>query len=48
MTGRNLTRLLAAAGLLSLAAIYAQRPFREYPGMEYNTFPLPEDYQEKD
>ena len=39
----------AAAGTLliltSLAAF--QRPFREYPGREYNDFPLPPDYQEK-
>jgi hypothetical protein len=24
-----------------------QRPFREYPGVEYNTFPLPQDFREK-
>src|SRR5215472_15792250 len=24
-----------------------QEPFREYPGIEYNNFPLPSDYQEK-
>ena len=24
-----------------------QRPFREYPGIEYNDFPLPADAQEK-
>jgi hypothetical protein len=24
-----------------------QRPFREYPGVEYENFPLPKDYQEK-
>src|SRR5690349_21435988 len=24
-----------------------QRPFREYPAMEYNNFPVPPDYQEK-
>jgi hypothetical protein len=39
----------AAAGTLliltSLAAF--QRPFREYPGREYNDFPLPHDYQDK-
>jgi hypothetical protein len=35
-------------GLLGLSALYAfQRPFREYPGIEYNDFPLPADYQEK-
>src|SRR3984885_7736016 len=34
--------------MLALTAGYAvQRPFREYPGIEYNTFPLPQDYQEK-
>jgi hypothetical protein len=31
--------------LTSLAAF--QRPFREYPGNEYNTFPLPRDFQDK-
>src|ERR1051326_4757162 len=32
----------------SLTALYAfQKPFREYPGIEYNTFPLPSDYAEK-
>lgn len=35
-------------GLAALTGLYAfQRPFREYPGIEYNTFPLPQDYQEK-
>jgi len=38
----------AAAGVLlvltSLAAF--QRPFREFPGREYNDFPLPRDFQE--
>jgi hypothetical protein len=28
-------------------AIYAQKPFREYPGVEYENFPLPADYQQK-
>jgi hypothetical protein len=37
-----------ALGLLSLGALFAfQRPFREYPGVEYSNFPLPPDYQEK-
>ena len=26
--------------------LFAQRPFREYPGWEYNDFPLPPDYQQ--
>ncbi len=38
--------LLGAACLLS--AVYAtQRPWKEYPGVEYNTFPIPKDYQER-
>jgi hypothetical protein len=42
---------LATAALVFLAivtAIFAfQKPFREYPGVEYEDFPLPPDYQEK-
>ncbi|MGA2113429.1 MAG: DUF4159 domain-containing protein [Bryobacteraceae bacterium] len=39
---------VAAAGLTFLSALYAfQKPFREYPGVEYEKFPLPPDYQEK-
>jgi hypothetical protein len=34
--------LLAVVGVL-----LAQRPFREYPGIEYNDFPLPSDYKER-
>ena len=35
-------------GLALLCAVYAfQRPFKEYPAVEYNDFPLPPDYQEK-
>ncbi len=29
------------------AALAFQRPFREYPGMEYNDFPLPSDHREQ-
>jgi hypothetical protein len=37
-----------ASALVVLSALYAfQRPFREYPGIEYNNFPLPGDWQEK-
>ena len=36
-----------AAALCALGGLFAQRPFREYPGVEYNDFPLPSDYQEK-
>ncbi len=35
-------------GFLTLGTLLAlQRPFREYPGVEYENFPLPADYQEK-
>ena len=38
----------AVAGtLLVLTSLVAQRPFRQYPGREYNDFPLPRDYQDK-
>ena len=38
----------AAAGtLLVLTSLVAQRPFREYPGREYENFPLPPDYRDK-
>ncbi len=33
-------------GLSLIGALLAQRPFREYPGVEYYGFPLPADYQE--
>jgi hypothetical protein len=39
-------RLLLA--VVSLGALFAfQRPFRQYPGVEYDNFPLPPDYQQK-
>ncbi len=33
-------------GAVSLV-IYAQKPFREFPGAEYENFPLPPDWQER-
>jgi len=41
--------LFALLGLLIIigSAFAFQKPFREYPGIEYETFPLPPDYQEK-
>jgi hypothetical protein len=38
-----------AAGVASLlGSLHAfQRPFREFPGMEYNDFPVPSDYREQ-
>ena len=37
--------VVGVAGFLS--ALYAQKPWREYPAFEYNDFPIPPDYQEK-
>ena len=34
-----------AFGLLSIGLLHGQRPWREYPGVEYNNFPLPDDYK---
>jgi hypothetical protein len=35
-------------GIVALSGLYAfNQPFREYPGIEYNTFPLPEDSGER-
>jgi Domain of unknown function (DUF4159) len=36
-----------AGGLACVAALWAQRPFREFPGREYEGFPIPPDWQEK-
>jgi hypothetical protein len=42
------TVALASAGLLLISALYAfQKPFREYPGLEYTRYKLPADSQEK-
>jgi len=45
-------RTIFIAALLSLVALVSAfawqlRPFREYPGIEYEDFPIPKDYQEK-
>jgi len=37
--------LLACAGLALIAVAFGQRPFREYPGWEYDDFPKPPDWQ---
>jgi hypothetical protein len=42
----RITIVLACLGVLSLWNILrAQRPFQEYPAIEYENFPLPPDYQ---
>ncbi len=38
---------LLLGGVVFLGALSAQRPFREYPGIEYSNFPIPKDWQEK-
>ena len=46
----HLRRAVAiAVGSCALITVLSafQRPFKEYPGLEYNNFPLPPDYQEK-
>jgi len=40
------TGALACLGVLSAFQNFG-KPWREYPGVEYNTFPTPPDYQEK-
>ena len=41
-------RIWLASALATATALYAfQRPFRQYPGVEYDNFPLPSDWQEK-
>src|SRR5215472_2014688 len=47
MVARKIIWGLAGA-LLSFAAVTeVHLPFREYPGVEYNDFPLPADFQER-
>jgi hypothetical protein len=46
MAARKAWLMLTAAGFVS-ALLAWQKPFREYPGREYEDFPLPADYQEK-
>lgn len=48
MPPRGTVRRLALAGfgvLLIAATVFAQRPFRQYQGWEYDDFPLPNDYR---
>ena len=41
---RFLLACVLAASILICAA-FAQKPFREYPGYEYNDFPIPSDWR---
>jgi hypothetical protein len=43
-------RVAIALGIFGLAicgAVLAQKPFKEYPAIEYNDYPLPKDWQAK-
>src|SRR5690349_5119910 len=40
---RHLRRLVIGT-LVVLTLVYTQRPFRQYPGREYEDFPLPADW----
>ena len=42
---RNHWRRLAVGTFFFLAVLSAQRPFHQYPGVEYYDFPLPPDWQ---
>jgi hypothetical protein len=44
---RKTLGILAGAIVLVSSLPAFQRPFREYPAIEYNDFPLPSDYQQK-
>ena len=39
--------MLLAGGLVAISGLYAIQPFREYPGVEYENFPIPPDYQDR-
>src|SRR5215472_17539613 len=40
--------VVASLGVLGIwGVLRAQKPFREYPGIEYENFPLPPDYNNK-
>jgi hypothetical protein len=38
---------LGIAGLAVCSAVLAQKPFREWPAIEYDNFPLPDDWNQK-
>jgi hypothetical protein len=46
MQSRKAIWRAAAGTVVLLSALFAQRPFREFPGNEYEDFPLPPDYQQ--
>ena len=46
MVSRRAIWRAVAGGAIFLTVLVAQRPFREFPGNEYDDFPLPPDYQQ--
>lgn len=46
MTTRTSLRILGCGFLLLSGLLLAQRPFRQFPGVEYDDFPLPPDWRE--
>ena len=45
MLSRPSILIFACAAVLLAGAVFGQRPFREYPGWEYDDFPKPPDWQ---
>src|SRR6202163_1737867 len=44
----RITLVVGVLGLVSvLGALRAQKPFKEYPGIEYENFELPKDWNQK-
>ena len=47
MRSRIAAIALGILGLSICGVLLAQKPFREWPAIEYDDFPLPPDYQQK-
>src|SRR5579871_6399553 len=45
VTGWRVPILVACAASALICVAFGQRPFREYPGWEYDDFPKPPDWQ---
>src|SRR5580692_11693332 len=44
----SIALVAASLGLVSVVGVLrAQRPFKEYPAIEYENFPLPQDWNQK-
>src|ERR1700719_4246177 len=44
---RNVVILVSLGSVCFFGVMRAQKPFKEYPAIEYNDFPLPPDSQQK-